>query len=120
MREIDTSTIGGRIKFSRLRKGYSQEQLAELMHLTPAQISYYENDKNDIKVSVLKELATYLQVSISYLVNEESVEEDDIQEVISVYRNLGTKRDKLIALAHMKVLSEKTVVLEKMICIGND
>lgn len=31
MREIDTSTIGGRIKASRLRKGYSQEQLAELI-----------------------------------------------------------------------------------------
>lgn len=115
MRDIDTSTIGGRIKASRLRKGYSQEKLAELMHLTPAQISYYENDKNDIKVSVLKELASCLQVSISYLVDDELAEGEDIQELISIYRKLGSKRDKLVALVQMKVLSAETIDVESMI-----
>lgn len=117
MKEIDTSTIGGRIKASRLRKGYSQEQLAELMHLTPAQISYYENNKNDIKVSVLKELSSYLQVPISYLVDDESVEGEDVQEIISIYRKLGSKRDKLVALAQMKVLSAEAIDIESMIAL---
>ena len=31
--------------------GFTQEELAELMCVTPVQISHYENDKNDIKVS---------------------------------------------------------------------
>lgn len=57
MREIDTSTVGGRIKVARIKRGYSQEKLAELLHVTPVQISHYENNRNDIKVSVIKELA---------------------------------------------------------------
>ena len=70
MREIDTSTVGGRIKVARIMRGYSQEKLAELLHVTPVQISHYENNRNDIKVSVIKELAEKLEVSVSYLVDE--------------------------------------------------
>ncbi len=117
MKEIDTSTIGGRIKAARLRNGYSQEDLAELMHLTPAQISYYENNRNDIKVSVLKEMARYLQVSISYLADDEYEVGEDIQELIAIYRNLGTERDKLIALAQMKLLSARVVDIESVIAL---
>lgn len=70
MREIDTSTVGGRIKVARIKRGYSQEKLAELLHVTPVQISHYENNRNDIKVSVIQELAEKLEVSVSYLVDE--------------------------------------------------
>ncbi len=70
MREIDTSTVGRRIKVARIKRGYSQEKLAELLHVTPVQISHYENNRNDIKVSVIKELAEKLEVSVSYLVDE--------------------------------------------------
>ena len=70
MREIDTSTVGGRIKVARIKRGYSQEKLAELLHVTPVQTSHYENNRNDIKVSVIKELAEKLEVSVSYLVDE--------------------------------------------------
>ena len=70
MREIDTSTVEGRIKVARIKRGYSQEKLAELLHVTPVQISHYENNRNDIKVSVIKELAEKLEVSVSYLVDE--------------------------------------------------
>ena len=34
--------------------------MAELLHVTPVQISHYENNRNDIKVSVIKELAEKL------------------------------------------------------------
>lgn len=111
-------TIGMRIKKCRRKLGMTQEELAELMCVTPVQISHYENDKNDIKLSVLKELASYLQVSISYLVDDESVEGEDVQEIISIYRKLGSKRDKLIALAQMKVLSAEANDIESMISMA--
>lgn len=41
------------------------------MCVTPVQISHYENDKNDIKVSVLRELARCLRVSTTYLLDGE-------------------------------------------------
>ena len=62
-------------------------------------------------------MARYLQVSISYLVDDELEEGEDIQELIAIYRNLGTKRDKLIALAQMKVLSARNVDVESVIAL---
>ena len=105
MREIDTSTVGGRIKVARIKRGYSQEKLAELLHVTPVQISNYENNRNDIKVRVIKELAEKLEVSVSYLVDESGGEfEDDVYELIDIFKRLGSKRDKKIAVEQLKVL----------------
>ena len=105
MREIDTSTVGGRIKVARIKRVYSQEKLAELLHVTSVQISNYENNRNDIKVSVIKELAEKLEVSVSYLVDESGGEfEDDVYELIDIFKRLGSKRDKKIAVEQLKVL----------------
>ena len=50
---IDITTTFAVISWKKRRKmlGFTQEELAELMCVTPVQISHYENDKNDIKVS---------------------------------------------------------------------
>ena len=58
-----------------------------------------------------------MQVPISYLVDDESVEGEDVQEIISIYRKLGSKRDKLVALAQMKVLSAEAIDIESMIAL---
>lgn len=46
-------TMGQRIKAQRIRVGYTQEQLAEAMCVPKSTISAYENDKVDIKGSVI-------------------------------------------------------------------
>ena len=79
--------------------------MAELLHVTPVQISHYENNRNEIKVSVIKELAEKLEVSVSYLVDESGGEcEDDVYELIDRFKRLGSKRDKKIAVEQLKVL----------------
>lgn len=60
-------TIGKRIREMRLAAGMSQEQLAEALCTKKCTISAYETDKIDIKSSILKELATVLHCSASYL-----------------------------------------------------
>lgn len=63
-------TLGQRIKECRLRKGMTQENMAEALLTKKSTISAYENDKIDIKISVLKEIATVLDTSVFYLVGE--------------------------------------------------
>ena len=60
-------TLGQRIKAQRIRVGYTQEQLAEAMCVPKSTISAYENDKVDIKKSVIDELSEILITSPNYL-----------------------------------------------------
>ena len=53
----------------------------------------------------IKELAEKLEVSVSYLVDESGGEfEDDVYELIDIFKRLGSKRDKKIAVEQLKVL----------------
>ena len=63
------STIGSRIRDRRKELGMSQEELAEKLYTSKQMISAYENDKTEIKVSVLRELVETLNTSTSYLVD---------------------------------------------------
>ena len=47
---INEATLGQKIKATRIRKGYTQEELAEVMHIPKSTLSAYENDKVDIIV----------------------------------------------------------------------
>ena len=61
--------VGERIRLKRKALGLSQEELAERMNVTAALISNYENDKVDIKSSVMRELASILGTSVAYLMD---------------------------------------------------
>lgn len=51
----------------RIRLGITQEQLAEIMCIPKSNISAYENDKVDIKSSVIGELCKHLMTTPNYL-----------------------------------------------------
>ena len=67
IKEYTLDTIGGRIRASRIALGMTQEQLAEGLYVKPETISYYENDKVDIKTSIVLQLAKILEVKVEYL-----------------------------------------------------
>ena len=58
-------TIGMRIRECRLALGMTQEELAEILLTKKSTVSAYENDRIDIKVSVLKDLAKVLCTNVS-------------------------------------------------------
>ena len=62
-------TIGMRIKECRVKIGMTQEELAEELLTKKSTISAYENDKIDIKISILKQIAKVLNTSVFYLDN---------------------------------------------------
>ena len=85
--------------------GFTQEELAELMCVTPVQISHYENDKNDIKVSVLRELARCLRVSTTYLLDGEiECFDKDVMQIAIVLQGIESEELRNVALEQLKVL----------------
>ena len=85
--------------------GFTQEELAELMCVTPVQISHYENDKNDIKVSFLRELARCLRVSTTYLLDGEiECFDKDVMQIAIVLQGIESEELRNVALEQLKVL----------------
>ena len=60
---IDNYSLGARIKLRRKQLKLSQEELAEKLYVTRQMITNYENDKVDMKLSVLYEIAKGLEIS---------------------------------------------------------
>ena len=97
-------TLGERIREQRILMQMTQEELAEELCVKKSTISMYENDKVDIKGSILIELSGVLHTSPNYLLGMEEYEED-LLEIITVYKNLKGSKTKQIALEQMKLLA---------------
>ena len=79
--KLAENTLGQRIKAQRIKMGYTQEQLAEEMCVHKSTISAYENDKVDIKSSVIVELSNKLGTTPNYLLGFEK--ENDFSDSIA-------------------------------------
>lgn len=99
------NTVGKRIRQKRKELGLSQEELAERMNVTAALISNYENDKVDIKTSVMRELAGILGTSVAYLMDGAPEIASDIMNLIRIYITLGKPNVRKVALEQMRILN---------------
>ena len=82
----------------------TQEELAEALCVKKSTVSMYENDKVDIKGSILVEISEVLDTSVNYLLGQEECDED-LLEIITVYKSLKDPKIKGIALEQMKLLA---------------
>ena len=102
---IKEETQGQRIRTARIRKGYTQEQLAEVMCIPKSTVSAYENDKVDIKGSVLVELSRYLDTTLNYLLAISKKEEDPFdKEIINLIQQIKDEKTKKIILAQITAI----------------
>ena len=63
-------TIGQRLRYYRLFKGYSTRQLAEAVDVVPATIMLYENDKHPIKYKTAIAIAEVLEIDRALLLDD--------------------------------------------------
>ena len=99
-------TLGKRIKECRLKKGMTQEALAEILFTKKSTISEYENDKIDLKYSVLKEIAKALDTSVSYLSGEQDEDiDDEVMQMAIALQQIKSKELRRAAIAQVKVLA---------------
>lgn len=100
--KLAENTLGQRIKAQRIRMGYTQEQLAEIMCVPKTTLSAYENDKVDIKSSVITELSEILDTDPNYLLG---VEQDlYIIEMTELLKNLDNEVVREILMKQVKAL----------------
>lgn len=98
-------TIGMRIRECRVKKGMTQEALADVLYAKKSTISEYENDKIDLKFSVLKEIAKALDTSISYLSGEQDEDIDDVLQMTIALQQIKSKELRKAAIAQVKILA---------------
>ena len=100
-------TMGMRIRECRIKMGMTQEELAEQICCKKSLISQYENDKVDIKGSVIVELAELLGTTTGYLLKGEmrcDLDENEM-EMLKLMKLLNNPILKKIALEQVKILS---------------
>ncbi len=97
-------TLGERIREQRILMQMTQEELAEALCVKKSTVSMYENDKVDIKTSILVDLSKALNTSPNYLLGLEESDED-LMELVSIYKALKNPKIRQIALAQIRELS---------------
>lgn len=65
--------LANNIKYYRLKKGLSQEDLAELLETTPVYLSSLENAKRNIRLDYIEHIANTLEVNIKDLFIEREI-----------------------------------------------
>lgn len=104
-KNIDLTTVGGRIKAKRIEAGMTQEQLAEKLYVKFSMISRYESAKSNLSVDTLKEIAEALGCSAAYLIDgvEPELSEEE-KELLKVFKSLSSDRIRELAISQMTAL----------------
>ena len=73
--------IGKRIKEARQIKGYNQEKLAQQFQLSVQAVSKWECGQSFPDISLLPQIADFLQVSLDYLLRDECEKNRSIKRI---------------------------------------
>lgn len=65
--------IGEKIRFARLAKGFSQENMADFLGISTSAYGDIERNKTELTISRAKKLANILKISILELLGEEII-----------------------------------------------
>lgn len=98
--------IGMRIRECRVKMGMTQDELAETLLTKKSTISAYENDKIDIKISILKEIARELGTTVFYLVGEQDEDiSSEVMQMAMVLQQIESKELRRVAIEQVKALT---------------
>ena len=95
---LDYKLIGERLKRARIKKGYTQEKLAEILDVSITYISRIETGKTQINLKRLNEMCTELDTSEAYILNGVSNNSSSYlnNELSSVFADCSSDDKKLL------------------------
>ena len=96
---IKEETLGQRI-----RLGMTQEELAEALYVEKSIISYYENDKKEMRASGLAEIAKVLQTTPNYLLGFADNNDGFADEALGLLRDVKDQSVREILLKQIRAL----------------
>ena len=103
---MNQQKIGSFLKELRKEKNLTQEQLAEIMCVPKSTISAYENDKVDIKGSVIAELSRHLATKPDYLLGFEAEEDPCAIAAAAILQGIKDEKIKALLIGQMKAARE--------------
>lgn len=86
------SILGERLKKLRNQHKLTQGQLAERLGLVRGSYANYENGSREPDLEQIQKFANFYNISVQYLMGEE--EEEDLQELINIYKSLKSKESR--------------------------
>ena len=101
------NTLGQRIKAQRMKMGYTQAKFAELMCIPKKTISGYENDRVDIRSSVISELAEYLHTTPNYLLGYE--EDPALAAITNALNDITDEKVKAMLLVQIQAIAKACI-----------
>ena len=63
--------LGGKLKELRKENNYSQQQIAEILHVTPQAVSKWENNKSVPDITTLVQISDLYNVGLDYLIKSD-------------------------------------------------
>lgn len=100
-------TLGQKIREYRLKRGMTQEELAEKLLSSKSTISEYENDKIDVKISILREIAKVLGTPLPHLLSEEDDDiDDEVMQMAMALNQIKSKELRKAAVKQVMILAE--------------
>ena len=100
-------TLGQKIREYRLKRGMTQEELAEKLVSSKSTISEYENNKIDIKISILREIAKVLGTPLPHLLSEEDDDiDDEVMQMAMALKQIKSKELRKAAIKQVMILAE--------------
>ena len=106
--EIDTRTVGGRIKYLRKQIGMSQEELGWALKMEGKSAVYgYESNRRGLSGDVLVDLAKILRTTPEYIISGTTSAEEDsyISVAIVLLKELKTDKARKAALEHIRLVA---------------
>ena len=89
-----------------MKMGMTQEELAEALLTKKSTVSAYENDKIDIKISILKQIAALLGTTVAYLADDEKTEiGEDVMQVALLLQVMQNEELRKVAVEQVKLLA---------------
>ena len=105
-KNIDLTTVGGRIKAKRIAAHITQEELAEMLCVKAPVISKYENNLVNIPNDTLQALVKALDTTASYIMDGiECTLSEDEKELLALFNSLKNDQLKKVALGQLKALT---------------
>lgn len=86
--ELKLDRIGNIIREARLNQGLTQEELAELVDVTPAYIGHIERNQRSFSLQTLVKLVTELDIDMNYLFSESAPTSEE--QIIIDFKQLIT------------------------------
>ena len=83
-------TFGKRLVSARNKLNLSQKDLAEKLGITPTRLNYYEKDKREPDISMIKKIASILKVDPNFLIGVWS------KDMYEDFQNAKTDSERLL------------------------